>query len=364
MLIQKLKFSFRCPNIILALTIILFCSCQSNDETIGFEKIDNMLSPERENKFGLVSFGNYSVYISSGNKTVKEIAGKIGIPFTILSDYNGMSFFFKPEKGTILALPIDYNYRLELKDNFNVEETKELLDELDGTNLNLKNTRNYLIHIVKKDETIFKIARIYKLSVKSIAERNNLSSDFQISTDQRLKIPIYLTDTKEPNGKLSALVDFKEESIIQTPRRPERNFTEYSIKNESKIYTEEKDLTKELDFIPPIIGQIIKKFNISSSGIRNEGVDIRANRNSPIYAAMKGTIMLVSKSAGEKLNVVIIRHEANLLSIYAGLQDPNIKKGDLVEKGSKLGVVNDINNTLHFELRQGNTPINPESYIN
>ena len=87
------------------------------------------------------------------------------------------------------------------------------------------------------------------------------------------------------------------------------------------------------------------------------------SRVSKVYLADDGTVMLVSKSAGEKLIVMIIKHQNSILTIYAGLSSVGFKKGDTVKKGSKIGTVNEINNILHFEIRKGNKPLNPEDVL-
>ena len=54
-----------------------------------------------------------------------------------------------------------------------------------------------LIHMVKRNETVFKISRIYNISVQSIVE-NNLRPISKYE-DQRLKIPIYDSPPKRKN---------------------------------------------------------------------------------------------------------------------------------------------------------------------
>ncbi len=110
-------------------------------------------------------------------------------------------------------------------------------------------------------------------------------------------------------------------------------------------------------------GEVINGFNISSTGVRNEGIDIKGSEGASVYSIHNGTVVLVSTSAGKRLNVVIIKHDEEFLSIYAGLQMVEYQKGRKVEKGWKIGTVNGVNNTLHFELRRGNAPLDPEVYL-
>ena len=98
--------------VVAAFICSLISSCQHSGNHFEIEKISPLPTlPKQNEKEGLISFGSYSVFVSSGNETVEEIANKLGIDYNYLSKYNGMSYFFKPEKGTILALPIDYELK-------------------------------------------------------------------------------------------------------------------------------------------------------------------------------------------------------------------------------------------------------------
>ena len=338
----------------------LISSCQHSGKDFEIEKISPLSTLQKQDeKEGLISFGSYSVFVSSGNETIEEIANKLGIDYNYLSKYNGMSYFFKPEKGTILALPLDYELKTLNQTSFNVEETKKVIEE---TNKNVTSNdpiETNLIHVVKKNETIFTIARFYKISVKSIIKRNDLSSDFQLYDGQKLKIPLPKSPDNANQTQLSALVDFKDTTVFNSPLRPDISVKSTTTPNDNIS----DDPILKLNLFRPMSGEIINGFNISSTGLRNEGIDIKGSEGASVYSIHNGTIVLVSTSAGKRLNVVIIKHDEEFLSIYAGLQRVEYQKGKKVKKGWKIGTVNEVNNTLHFELRRGNTPLDPEAYL-
>ena len=339
----------------------LISSCQHSGEDFEIEQISPLPSLKKQDeKDGLISFGSYSVFVSSGDETIEAIANKLGIDYNYLSKYNGMSYFFKPEKGTILALPLDYELKPLNQSSFNVEETKKVIEETNKKDITSNDTiENNLIHVVRENETIFTIARFYKISVKSIIKRNDLSSDFQLYDGQKLKIPLPKSPDKANQTQLSALVDFKDNAVFNSPIRPDINVKSTTTVNEDIS----DDPLLKLNLFRPMSGEIINGFNISSTGLRNEGIDIKGSEEASVYSVHNGTIVLVSTSAGKRLNVVIIKHDEEFLSIYAGLQRVEYQKGSKVEKGWKIGTVNEVNNTLHFELRRGNTPLDPEAYL-
>ncbi len=355
-----LKRVFKIKHLLIA---AFFCSvtisCQHSDNNFEIEKISPLPTLQKQNeKEGLISFGSYSVFVSSGNESIKEIAKKLGIDYNYLSKYNGMSYFFKPEKGTILALPLDYESKKLNRTSFNVEDTKKVIEETNKELAENDAIENNLIHVVNKNETIYTIARFYKVSVKSVIKRNDLSSDLQLYDGQKLKIPLPISSDKAKQTQLSALVDFKDTVIFNSPPRPDIN-----VKSTSTTDDISDDPILKLNLFRPMSGEIISGFNISSTGLRNEGIDIKGSEGANVYAVHNGTVVLVSTSAGKRLNVVIIKHEEEFLSIYAGLQRVEYQKGSKVDKGWRIGSVNEINNTLHFELRRGNTPLDPEAYL-
>ncbi len=355
-----LKRVFKIKHLLIA---AFFCSlttsCQHSDNNFEIEKISPLPTLQKQNeKEGLISFGSYSVFVSSGNESIQEIANKLGINYNYLSEYNGMSYFFKPEKGTILAIPLGYESKKLNQPSFNVEDTKKVIRETNKNFTGNDTIENNLIHVVKKNETIYTIARFYKISVKSIIKRNDLSSDFQLYDGQKLKIPLPISSDKAKQTQLSALVDFKDTVIFNSPPRPD-------IKVKSAFTNDDAldDPILKLNLFRPMSGEIISRFNVSSTGLRNEGIDIQGSKGASIYAIHNGTVVLVSTSAGKRLNVVIIKHDEEFLSIYAGLQRVEYQKGNMVKKGWRIGSVNEVNNILHFELRRGNTPLDPEKYL-
>ncbi len=348
-------------KLLVCATLYLLGSCQKAENNIDV-KVD-FLESENQNiseNFGLVNFGSYSVYIASGNKTVKEIANDLGINYKYLSNYNGMSHFFKPENGTILAIPSDFKLENITDKNFDIEKTQKIISSNEQNRKAEKNIDSFLIHTVKQDETVFKIARSYKISVKAISDRNNLTSEFLIYPGQELKIPIFADTSSDKNDNFSAAINFKDEASFNSPKRPKVSSELYgasstSVSNSfSNLHQE-----KQVGLFPPVVGEIVKSFNLSAGSIRNEGIDIKVKKGAFVYSADDGMVMLVSKSAGEKLRVVIIKHQNNILTIYAGLSSVDYKKGDAIKKGAKIGKVNEINNILHFEIRKGNKPLDP-----
>ncbi len=145
-----------------------------------------------------------------------------------------------------------------------------------------------------------------------------------------------------------------------------------------------------LDFEPNLISVLIgTKFvkpvrgGFKTSGFRppnrptHNGVDIGADRGTPIYSVAAGTVTFVINNCQEGFpscgggfgNVIYIDHPAlGLLTIYAHLQSVEVSRGTQVTRGQRIGTMGSTGRStgphLHFEVRRDNMPLDPEDFIN
>lgn len=106
--------------------------------------------------------------------------------------------------------------------------------------------------------------------------------------------------------------------------------------------------------------------DVASIKINNSGIDIEASQGAVARAVFDGTVSSVFRVSGYQ-NVVMLRH-GNYLTVYAGIDDLSVKKGDKVKAGQALGTVHadpDDNDRriLHFEVRRERAKLNPEDWI-
>ncbi|MBE2220235.1 MAG: M23 family metallopeptidase, partial [Anaerolineae bacterium] len=79
----------------------------------------------------------------------------------------------------------------------------------------------------------------------------------------------------------------------------------------------------------------------------HEGIDIMAPSGSKVFAVAPGTVKMV-RTAAEGHNYgkhVRIEHIDGYETIYAHLQDVNVKEGQAVEAGSLLGLADNTGNS-------------------
>lgn len=100
----------------------------------------------------------------------------------------------------------------------------------------------------------------------------------------------------------------------------------------------------------------------------HHGVDYVAPRGTPVSAIADGTITKARWVNGYG-NLVEIRHSGGLISRYGHLSGygPGIKEGRFVRQGATVGYVGATGLAtgphLHFEIRQGEKPVNPLKVI-
>ncbi|MFQ6607267.1 MAG: M23 family metallopeptidase [Fidelibacterota bacterium] len=96
------------------------------------------------------------------------------------------------------------------------------------------------------------------------------------------------------------------------------------------------------------------------------GLDISANRGTPIYASADGKIVLASYH-GSYGKTVKINHGHGYQSLYAHLNKVYVRPGQKIKRGDVIGEVGATGRTtgphLHYEVHYYGTPQDPQNYF-
>lgn len=98
----------------------------------------------------------------------------------------------------------------------------------------------------------------------------------------------------------------------------------------------------------------------------HEGIDIEADKGKSVAAALAGTVMEAgsSKSYG---NYIKIKHQGNLVTVYAHCSKINVTKGQTVKQGEIIAEVGStglaLGDHLHFEVWSNGKAVNPLDYV-
>jgi murein DD-endopeptidase MepM/ murein hydrolase activator NlpD len=219
-------------------------------------------------------------------------------------------------------------------------------------------------HKVERGETAYIIARLYDVPVKSLAEWNGLGPDFAIREGQRLLIPVA---KQAPPASAQAAAVTAPGSGSPTPTPP--SAAQPLPQEDTKPIVEPAEPVASLSttaasasaaaMVFPVQGTIIREY---SKG-KNDGINIKAAPGSPVKAAETGTVAAITQS-GEGIPIVVVRHDANLLTVYANVADVSVKKGDSVSRGQTLAKLRDGDDAyVHFEVRKGFDSVDPMPYL-
>jgi len=119
-------------------------------------------------------------------------------------------------------------------------------------------------------------------------------------------------------------------------------------------------------FAWPVTGEVISGFGVARNGERNDGINIAARHNAPIRAAAGGTVSYSGVLNGYG-NLLLIRHANGYVTAYAHADRLLVAQGDYVAKGQVIGYVGQTGDVsspqLHFEIRSGTAPVDPQRYL-
>jgi murein DD-endopeptidase MepM/ murein hydrolase activator NlpD len=96
------------------------------------------------------------------------------------------------------------------------------------------------------------------------------------------------------------------------------------------------------------------------------GLDFKGAIGTPILAASEGRVVLAGFNGGYG-NSVEIRHANGIVTRYAHLSGLNVRKGEMVERGVRVGRMGSTGRStgshLHFEVRLNGQAINPRKFL-
>ncbi len=180
-------------------------------------------------------------------------------------------------------------------------------------------------HKVRKGETLWRIARTYKVSVEDITHANGIPNAASIEENQLLFIP----------G-----ADSVQEILVPSPSE------------------------KDADYAWPVKGKVVAFFQDHKGAAVNAGIDIRAVEGEAVRAARSGRVVMADRLSGHG-HAVILDHGDGFFTVYAHNARILAALGDEVLKGAKIAEVARDGDLayLHFEVRKGSRATNPLYYL-
>lgn len=316
---------------------------------------------------GIISYPTYQVAVAREGDTLTSLANRVGLPEAELSRYNGLNAGARLREGEIVALP----RKVGNAGSVDVESLAgNALDRVgntqSGQNAGTQSGEEPIRHQVVRGETAYSVARLYGVSVRALAEWNGLDGSLTVREGQYLLIPPKSADTQPANTRTgensapgvgtptplppSSSAPLPEEqqaaadTATQTPQSP-------NLGNER---------TSNAQMAMPVDGRIVGAYVRGKS----DGIDISASPGTTVRAARAGTVAAITRDTND-VPILVLRHEGNLLTVYAGISDIAVSKGDTVARGQQIAKVRASDNpALHFQVRQGTSSVDPMEYLN
>lgn len=154
------------------------------------------------------------------------------------------------------------------------------------------------------------------------------------------------------------------ESASHAPVK-EQQVASISAEDSQPAHKAATETTSGSNFIWPVDGgKILSRFK---EGKGSDGISIAMGEGEPIMAAADGEVVYASNDLKGYGNMVIIRHKGGWMTAYAHARSLTVKKGAKVNQSDLIGYVGSTGDVktpqVHFALRKGKTPVDPEKYL-
>ncbi len=194
-------------------------------------------------------------------------------------------------------------------------------------------SRSGLVHTIKRGQTLSDIAATYGTTVAAITAANGISASATIFAGARLVIP----------GVSSVFW----ETVSNLARGA------------------------STQFIWPLQAPVVSTFGWRQHpvlGMRHhhDGIDLDVGEGTTVYASAGGEVYFYGEQPGYG-NVLILEHDGGFYTMYGHLKSSLVSKGQYVEKGQKVALSGNTGISsgphVHFELRNGEFPVDPMSFL-
>jgi len=188
-------------------------------------------------------------------------------------------------------------------------------------NSNQKKSEEFLYYIVKSGDTLFSISKKSKVSIEEIQDINNINENSKIFKGMKLKLPSDKTIRKTAD-KSPEKVSISSKPLFSWPLK--------------KV----KGCTRD-----------------GKDGVKPIGIIITGNPGGEVIASDNGVVKKVGYMRGYG-KYIVVKHEKRYITVYSNLMKIDVKAGDIVRKGGRIGNISD-DMTLHFQIDRGGKPENP-----
>lgn len=327
--------------------------------------------PQPDNR-GVISYPSYQVAIAMPGDTVGDVAERLGLSASEVAAFNGLPEGVPLRTGEIVALPSRVAEPSPATGAIGTGPIRpagsvdvaavagQALDRTGDVRAGAQTGREPDRHRVEPGETVFTIARRYNVTVEALADWNGLGENLSLRTGQYLLIPTALEPPPAiapiPPGRGSVAPE-PPSAAKPLPTAAPKPAAAPASPQMSDARTQASDTAR---LAMPVEGKIIRPYSKGN----NDGIGIGAPAGTPVRAADEGVVAAITRDT-DQVPILVIRHEGNILTVYAGIEGVSVSKGDTVSRGQPIGRVRPGDPSfLHFEVREGFESTDPTRYLN
>ncbi|MBT0607148.1 M23 family metallopeptidase [Aequorivita echinoideorum] len=168
-------------------------------------------------------------------------------------------------------------------------------------------------------------------------------------------------------------VEFNKDSIIEAAKvdptilvrtSPRDSILREAVAKEDKYNPLLANRNQQYALFSPVKGTITEKYD---SKAKHYAVDVVTVKDAPVKAVADGTVIFAEWTS-ETGNVIILKHNNNLISAYKHNAKLTKQQGEIVKAGEVIAIVGNTGEFttgphLHFELWRDGYPIDPTTFI-
>ena len=122
----------------------------------------------------------------------------------------------------------------------------------------------------------------------------------------------------------------------------------------------------------PVQGSIVGRMGLEThprfgTQVRNDGIDISCAVGTAVRAVAKGRVDAADDDYEGVGGLIVLNHGDGYYTIYSHLSEVNVASGTEVQAGAVIGRTGEEGSlkgpVLHFEVRKGSAPMNPETWL-
>jgi len=246
-----------------------------------------------------------------------------------------------------------------------INEVKEKANSLKLLMIEISEKKNILNGLLKEKSKLLGLKEIEKRKMEDEKRKKTLIIEKLKKNEVEIRKKISEKTT------IAKRLEKEMQKVIEEEVKRSKGNKLISLTKEEKIIAGNFEKNRGKLPWPVEKGIIVEKYGehvhpvLKNVKVRNNGIDIETEKNTIVKAIYEGVVSKIVSILGAKFTI-IIRH-GNYLTVYQNIDNVFVKNGEKVNMGQSIGEViglqNEENPIIHFEIWKDFTRMNPEEWI-